>query len=112
MGEQPVAALRQPTIPVPPADRQAADTVHKPMAPAGSDRIAGVNSIWSRLFRVCPQCGSTDVHSSLRHTFIEHYLLVLLLVQPYRCHFCNWRFRAFRWAMRVPQAQAGSTEYR
>jgi hypothetical protein len=105
--ETPVAPLEQPLIPVPPGPALSFET----KAAAGDQHAAAddtshsVNGLWGCLFRVCPKCGSTDVHTSLRHTFLEHYVLLPLMVTPYRCHRCNWRFRAFRWATRVPEAQ-------
>jgi hypothetical protein len=39
----------------------------------------------------CPDCGSTEAYRSRRRTFVEKYLLGLLLLKPVRCARCYRR---------------------
>jgi len=42
----------------------------------------------------CPSCGSNNCMRSRRRTTKEH-LLSWIGILPFRCHDCNYRFRAF-----------------
>ncbi len=44
------------------------------------------------LKRFCPNCGSTDVHRSLRWGMVECVFLPILLTRPYRCERCDFRY--------------------
>jgi hypothetical protein len=39
----------------------------------------------------CPDCGGSDAYRSRRRTFLEKYILPLLLLQPVRCATCYRR---------------------
>ena len=36
----------------------------------------------------CPDCGGSDAYRSRRRTFLERYILPLLMLQPVRCANC------------------------
>ena len=40
--------------------------------------------------RICPYCGSNDVHRSRKRGPIEH-VLTFTEIRPYRCHYCERR---------------------
>lgn len=44
----------------------------------------------------CPECGSTRVHRSRRHGWVEQGVLATAGVYPYRCGDCRARFKRFR----------------
>jgi hypothetical protein len=49
------------------------------------------------MVRICPKCGSLDVHRSRRRTVGEK-LLSLVGVRPYRCFQCDARFTGWIFA--------------
>lgn len=55
------------------------------------------------LKRICPGCGSHDVHRSQRWGVIECALLPLLLVRPYRCERCDFRYFGLVFATRAKE---------
>lgn len=52
------------------------------------------------LKRFCPNCGSNNVHRSLRWGIIECVFLPILLTRPYRCERCDFRFFGLIFAAR------------
>jgi len=44
----------------------------------------------------CPRCDSERIRRSHRRSALERMLALLLL--PYRCDFCNFRFFRTKWA--------------
>jgi C4-type Zn-finger protein len=40
----------------------------------------------------CPLCHSKRVHHSKRRGIIEQVFLAMILVRPYRCEKCDYRF--------------------
>jgi predicted Zn-ribbon and HTH transcriptional regulator len=48
-------------------------------------------SIW------CPECQSDQIHRSKTRGIVES-ILAYLLIRPYRCEECDYRF--FRWSIR------------
>lgn len=46
----------------------------------------------------CPMCGSRCIRRSKRRKTVERTVLTMLLVRPFRCVECGWRF--FRWSLR------------
>ena len=58
----------------------------------------------------CPKCSSLCVRRSRRRRIVERTVLTALLVRPFRCVECGWRF--FRWSPRknvVIRPMDGST---
>ncbi len=53
---------------------------------------------------LCPKCLSPRVHRSRRRG-LKHYLAILLLRRPFRCHNCEHRFFDFVFVKRVKTAQ-------
>ncbi len=46
-----------------------------------------LSQYFSRQFQ-CPDCGGADAYRSRRRTFLEKYILPVLLLQPARCANC------------------------
>jgi transposase-like protein len=44
----------------------------------------------------CPRCHSEHIRRSRRKGIIERRILPMLLVKPFRCEGCDYRF--FRWS--------------
>jgi hypothetical protein len=42
--------------------------------------------------RQCPKCGSRETQRSRRQGTFESVLMTLLLLRPFRCRNCDWRF--------------------
>lgn len=40
----------------------------------------------------CPLCHSKRIHQSKRKGIIEQFILAMILVRPYRCEKCDYRF--------------------
>jgi predicted Zn-ribbon and HTH transcriptional regulator len=40
----------------------------------------------------CPLCRSKRIHQSKRKGIIEQVILAMILVRPYRCEKCDYRF--------------------
>jgi predicted Zn-ribbon and HTH transcriptional regulator len=40
----------------------------------------------------CPLCHSKRIHQSKRKGIIEQVILAMILVRPYRCEKCDYRF--------------------
>jgi hypothetical protein len=53
------------------------------------------------LIRCCPQCQSKEVHRSHRKGVVEHCLLPILLLRPFRCDMCDRRYNGLVLARRV-----------
>ena len=51
----------------------------------------------------CPECSSGRIHPSKRRGVVERKVLPIILVRPFRCEDCDYRF--FRW---VPGANPNS----
>jgi len=45
-----------------------------------------------KIRRICPECGSTEISRSRRRGLLEHYVLRVLQIHPYRCLSCSHRF--------------------
>jgi hypothetical protein len=43
----------------------------------------------------CPQCGSDDVTVSRRREILDYLILPFLLLRPFRCGECNYRYYGF-----------------
>ena len=56
--------------------------------------------------RTCPYCMSHDVRRSQRQGAIENCLLPLLLMRPYRCITCNYRYIGTVFARRTNREAA------
>lgn len=52
----------------------------------------------------CARCASTRIHRSRRRKM--EWVLMLVLVRPYRCHSCMTRFRAFVPLVKLKRAAA------
>jgi predicted Zn-ribbon and HTH transcriptional regulator len=44
----------------------------------------------------CPLCHSKRIHQSKRKGIIEQVILAAILIRPFRCERCDYRF--FRWS--------------
>jgi len=57
----------------------------------------------------CPQCSSERIHKSRRFGIIERKILAFILVRPFRCENCDFRF--FRWSLtgQVASSQPAAT---
>jgi hypothetical protein len=67
----------------------------------GRRHDAVIRSRKPMLVRVCPKCGSTDVHRSRRRTFKDH-LRTLVFMRPFRCFQCKLRFYSWRFDKKIP----------
>ncbi len=45
----------------------------------------------------CPLCRSKKIHQSKRKGILEQVILAMILVRPFRCERCDYRF--FRWSV-------------
>jgi predicted Zn-ribbon and HTH transcriptional regulator len=54
----------------------------------------------------CPRCRSERIHQSRRNGIIESGILAMLLVRPFRCERCSFRF--FRLSIR-PNSNSSRT---
>lgn len=63
-------------------------------------RIHAISLEWGT--RQCPLCGSEDVLRSKRRGLLEHGILPLLLLRPFRCRQCSARHLGFFFRRRRP----------
>jgi len=50
--------------------------------------------------RTCPACKSNNVRRSMRRGVLEILVLRLLLLRPYRCDACNYRYYSWVFSKR------------
>jgi len=58
---------------------------------------------------LCPQCGSEYIRKSRRMGVVEKRLLAVLLVKPFRCEECNFRFFRFSFTANPNPARSATT---
>ena len=60
------------------------------------------------LLRCCPNCFSLEVRRSRSKTFLELFVLPLVLLRPYRCEQCEHRY--YNWVFSKKYPLAGERE--
>ena len=46
--------------------------------------------------KICPRCQGESVHRSHRRGMVERVVCALLLISPFRCEDCDYRYFRFR----------------
>jgi len=54
--------------------------------------------------RCCPNCHSRIIHRSTRRSALEKWVLPFILVRPFRCEMCDYRYFGFAFATRMRDA--------